>query len=203
MSKENISVANLMRQSAKQICYFRKRKENKPVTEAQKKGVEWQEKVSISEYREMRGCYETEKHLLFFSVDEVLVNNTSITFKEHKNIQGPIEDWYKEYCLLQTAVYHQLGLMQEKKELFTAKFFQKQRFTDKYLNYENKEIKSLLSLGEKVFYSVAPKSTELVKYFLRKLEHTYGYEEAEEWDRQFKFKDWKQLNKFVEFKQIK
>ena len=201
--KENISAANLIKQSCKQICYFRKKKEFAKPTQKQQRGIEHQEKVSISEYKEMRGCYETTKHLIFFSFDEVLIHENKLILKEHKMVEGSYEDWYEQYSILQTAVYHQLALMQEKKELFTAKFFQKQGYTTKYLNYEDKQLVSILSMGEKKLFSVKPLSTEIVSYFVKKLEASYSYETAEQWDIKYKFKDWQQLNKFVEYRQIK
>jgi hypothetical protein len=199
MEQEKLSIANLMRQSAMQLCYLRKKKQQKQPTQKQYAGVEHQKKVSISEFVEMRGCYSTSKYLLFFSFDEVFVHDDTVIFKEHKNIKGPIENWYLEYCLLQTAVYQQLAMMQEEKMLYTAKFFQKQGYNCNVINYENKKLRSILSLGEQNFYNVYPNSTELVNYFLRKADASQEYETAKQWDALYKFKDWHQLNKYLTF----
>lgn len=86
------------------------------------------------------------------------------------------------------------------KRKFNAK---KRGYTTKYLNYEDKKLSSILSMGEKKLFSVKPLSTELVNYFVKKLEASYSYETAEQWDAKYKFKDWKQLNKFIEYHQIK
>jgi hypothetical protein len=204
MNKEKLSASKLIKQSAMQICYFRKRNEEKPITKHIVDGTEYQKRVSISEYKEMRGCYESEKYLLFFAFDEVFINDdNSITLKEHKNIEGEIPDWYQNYSILQTAIYHQLALMQEKKELYTAKFFQKQGYNCNHIDYNGKTLKSVLSMGEIHIYDVKPKSEQLVQYLLDKADHTYDYEKAKKWDIEHKFKDYEFLSKYIDVRILK
>ncbi len=191
-----------MKQSAMQICYLRKKKENKPVTKRQLEGVKHQEKVSCSEFKEMRGCLEFREMLIFFSFDEVIVKGDTFILKEHKMVEGEYEDWYEQYSILQTAVYHQAALMQPNKELYTAKFLQKQGVQCNYLNYSDKKLRSILSMGEKVFFEVKPNCVELVHFYVRKAIASQEYETAKEWDRLHKFKEWNQLNKYLTFKRI-
>lgn len=202
-TKEKLSMSKLIKQSAMQLCFFRLRNMEKPITKKIIDGTAYQEKVSISEFKEMRGCYETEEYLIFFAFDEVFVDDDNITLKEHKNTEGKVEQWYIDSSILQTAVYHQLALMQEKKELYTAKFFQKQGYTCNHIDYNNKTLKSILSMGEQQIFEIMPKSAELVNHFVNKAKHTYDYDSARKWDAEHKFKDYNQLKQFINVKIIK
>jgi len=101
-SMENISCSDLIKKSAKTICYFRKKRKLYTVTEVQINGNINAEKKSISELKEMRGTYNINDNLLLhYTIDEIINEKDKLIFIEHKHIEDNsiIEDWYLHYSI--------------------------------------------------------------------------------------------------------
>lgn len=194
----NISASDLIKKSSKTICYFRNKKANYPVSERMLRGCEEAERKSVSEYKEMRGCYEHPFFLLFYSFDEIIPGKP-VQLIEHKNIeQGSIiEDWYVNSCILQVALYHSLAMKNPCKKYYTAKFFCKQGHETKYLDLAGQPIKSVLKLGNTTYYISVKKPDKIVDFYFEKATTTFEYFTAINWDIKWKFKEWEHLKKYV------
>ncbi len=207
MEKEkiNISCSDLIKKSAKAICYFRKKRKQFLVTENMIKGNESAERKIISELKEMRGTFVFDNVLLHYTFDEIQKTKNKITLVEHKNIEedSVVEDWYLNYSLLQVAFYHSLLILNPSKEYFTALFFRKQGFNTNYLKLETEKIQSILFIGTEK-YLIKPISPEIiVDFYFNKAIASMEYESAIEWDLNWKFKEYDNLKKTFSVKKLK
>jgi len=137
MEETNVSLSDLLKKSAKAICYFRNKKKQFPITSGMIEGNKVAERKTISELKEMRGTYKYKKFLIHYSFDEIQIEKSNdLILLEHKNItEGSIiEDWYIQYSILQTAVYRAFLELNPSKEYFTAKFFRKLGYNTNYID---------------------------------------------------------------------
>jgi hypothetical protein len=180
----NFSCADLIKKSAKTICYFRKKKKQQEVTPAMIKGNQMAEKKTISELKEMRGTYNIDNLLIHYTFDEIQKKNNKIVLIEHKNIEdeSDVEEWYVNYSLLQVALYRALLEINPSKEYFTAKFFRKEGFNTNYIKIENEKIKSILYIGDKKYKVKINSAHEIVNFYITKAKATFDYDSAIEWD---------------------
>jgi len=200
----NFSCADLIKKSAKTICYFRKKKKQQEVTPAMIKGNQMAEKKTISELKEMRGTYNIDNLLIHYTFDEIQKKNNKIVLIEHKNIEdeSDVEEWYVNYSLLQVALYRALLEINPSKEYFTAKFFRKEGFNTNYIKIENEKIKSILYIGDKKYKVKINSAHEIVNFYITKAKATFDYDSAIEWDVKWKFKEWDYLKRYISYKLI-
>ena len=209
----NVSCSELIKSTARSIIFKKdkKRKFNyiqKP-SEAQEKGVKHQEKISESEYKEMRGVFNHEDFNLFYSFDEVKVKPDKLIFIEHKNIEDMrmLEQWYIEYSIIQVALY--ASLVEHTNYLSTASFYKKQGYETKeiFITDQNKKFKLIFGNTEEVkeLKIKVLDSQKIIDFYLNKLEHTkiddielnQAYNKATIWDSKFKRKEFSILKEYI------
>ena len=213
---KNVSASNLIKRSAAQIVYYKSKtyfyNQNKPATKAQIKGNENAEKVSTSEYIEMRGTYVTpDQTLIHFTFDEIQKKENKTVFIEHKHIddENNLEDWYIQYSILQVALYQSLA--QDINHYVTAKFLRKTHET-KQLSVDNKRVFKLVFSNDdfKRVYKIKVTNPEkIIEYYLNKNTHSLlqnptdlakDYSIARKYDAEFKGHDWDNLKQFIKHK---
>lgn len=193
----HMSLSDLVKKSAMQICYLRKNKEMTPdPTPEQIAGAEEQKRKVQSKLVEMRGTYAFannfgQKILIHYAFDEIIPNDTSCLFVEHKNIPpgSTIELWYRNGAILQTAVYQAFAKCNEDKHLETAQFFINQGYSKLEFELENRYLRSELHLGDVVYSVTAVNFEELVNFYVRKAINTLNYDDAKQWDWKYKRKE--------------
>jgi len=195
----SLSCSNLIKQSAKQICFIRNKAKKAIVTKAQIAGNKSAEKNSKSEYKEMRGCYEADKFILFYCYDEIQISGKKLTFIEHKMANDP-QEWYFHQCLLQCAFYLALALENTNTVLFTSKFYQKQGNPFLVLDTDPFTIIHFKLMFGKALYSITiTDAKEIINFFIEKGRASLSYELAIEWDKQYKHKEYKVLSPFIHY----
>ena len=210
---KNVSASNLIKRSATQIVYYKSKayfyNQNKPATQEQIKGNQNAEKMSTSEYIEMRGTYVTsDQTLIHFTFDEIQKKENKTIFIEHKYIDNEknLEDWYIQLSILQVAFYQSLA--QDINHFITAKFLRKTHET-KQLLVDNKRVFKLVfsNDGFKRVYKIKVTNPEkILEYYLNKNKHSLlqnpaalnkDYSVAREYDAEFKGYDWDNLKQFI------
>ena len=201
---EHLSLSKLLKQSAMQTCYQRKNKVERPVTEAQVKGNEMAHAKSESKFIEMRGTYQHKELLIHYAFDEVQPNNVAARLIEHKNITSgkPVEMWYYESCILQTAVYQAFAQVNPDKHLQTASFFLAQGNPKMELDLTNLYLTSELQMSEKKYEVLLKDAKKLVEFYCRKAESTFDYDSAKSFDRRYKFKEYQHLQDYLIYRPI-
>lgn len=207
MSDIHLSLSALLKQSAMQSCYLRKKKKEKPVSEAMVQGNILAHEKSISEYVEMRGTYNHKSFnnfLIHYAFDEIEVNDKSALLIEHKNItsEKPVEMWYFESCVLQTAVYQAFAKVNKNKHLQTATFHIKEGNPKEELELNNLYLRSQLRMGDDVYTVVVTDPIKLVNFYCRKAEAILDYDNARKFDSLYKFKEYKALKECLSFRPI-
>lgn len=215
---KNVSASNLIKRSAAQTIYYKSKtyfyNQNKPATKAQIKGNQNAEKVSTSEYIEMRGTYVTpDQTLIHFAFDEIKKKENKTVFIEHKHIDNEknLEDWYIQFSILQVAFYQSLA--QDINHYVTAKFLRKTHEI-KQLSVDNKRVFKLVFSNDefKRVYKIKVTDPEkIIEYYLNKNKHSLlqnptnlnkDYSIAREYDAEFKGCDWDNLKQFIKYKRI-
>lgn len=198
-----MSLSKIMKQSAMQSCYLRKKNQEKTVTQQMIEGNKVAHEKAQSQYLEMRGQYKYQNLIINYSFDEIKVNEKALTLIEHKNIASgkAVEMWYFESCVLQTAVWK--AFMQENpdKHLQTATFFRREGNPLMELDITNKFLNSELHMGEKVYHVQVLDPKRLVEFYCMKAMSTFDYESAKKFDRQFKFQEYNYLQDCLSFRQ--
>jgi len=201
---EHLSLAQLLKQSAMQTCYKRKNKVVQPATEAQIAGNEMAHAKSESKFIEMRGTYEDEDRLIHYAFDEVKVNELSATLIEHKNITSgrPVEMWYFESCVLQTAVYQAFAQVNPNKHLQTATFFLQEGNPMVELELNNLYLNSELQMNDDKYKVLVMDAKKLVEFYCYKAKCTFDYTKAKAFDARYKFQEYKYLQQYLTFRPL-
>lgn len=204
MEKIHLSLSALLKQTAMQSCYYRKHKKEKPVTEAMVKGNEIANEKSISKYIEMRGTYEHKNLLIHYAFDEVDINDVSAMLIEHKNITSdrPVEMWYFESCILQTAVYQAFAHVNQNKILQTATFFTEQGNPRLELDLGNSYLNSQLHMGDKHYTVLVKDHKKLVEFYCKKALAIFEWDTAKAFDAQYRRKEYQTLLDCLSFRPI-
>ncbi len=204
----HMSLSDLLKKSAMQICYLRKNKEKVPeTTEAQQRGNDAAlEKAGDNKYVEMRGTYRLDRSpeqdiLIHYSFDEIFPNDVACLFIEHKNITdgSTVEHWYKNSSLLQTATYQAFAENNDNKLLQTANFYVQQDNPKLEFELGNRYLRSELHLGDQVYTVLPIESKTIVAFFLSKAIATLDYTTAKDWDNQYKHKEYDTLHTNVKY----
>ena len=201
----HMSLSDLLKQSAMQMCYLRKKNEKKPVTKGQIEGNKVAHAKSESKYMEMRGTYKMFNNLLIhYAFDEIQIEEKSTLLIEHKNIREdrPIELWYLQSSILQTAVYQAFVRENPSKDLYTATFYVKEGNPKLHLKLNNNYLRSELRMGDDHYSVVANDAKALVEFYCNKALATLNYESAKSWDAQYKHKEFHHLFSNFVYRQI-
>ena len=197
MEKEiiHMSLSGLLKSSARQLCYLRKNKKEKPVTDEQIEGNEAALKKSVG-LVEMRGTYEFEyldkKILIHYAFDEIQPNDMSCLFIEHKNIKSgsEVELWYRNSAILQTAAYQAFAKLNTNKHLETATFHIKDGYEKQEFDLGNRYLRSELHFGNYVYSVIATTPKDLVEFYKKKAITSLEYDPAKAWDDKYKFQEY-------------
>jgi hypothetical protein len=199
----NISASDLIKKSSKAICYFRKKQKQRTVTERQVNGNINALNKSTSTLLEMRGCYSFDNINIYFTFDEVIPNKSNYTLIEHKYVENAsiIEDWYRNYSILQVAFYKTLFQYSPKK-LITANFFINEGNPVNEIIID-KPYENILLFGNESYKIdvITPKT--IIDFYKKKSVSTIEYEQAIEWDLQWKFREYDFLKNSIKIKKIK
>jgi hypothetical protein len=193
----HMSLSDLVKKSAMQICYLRKNQEKQPEpTEQQIAGAEAGLAKAMSKLVEMRGTYSVPNNfgqtiLIHYAFDEIVPNDKACLFLERKNIPSgqTIELWYRNAAILQTAVYQAFAKQNTNRELETAQFFINQGNPKLEFDLGNLYLRSELHLGDIIYSVIAVDPRELVDFYIKKAIATLNYESAKQWDWKYKHKE--------------
>lgn len=205
MNELHLSLSQLIKQSAMQTCYLRKNNKAKPVTKAMIQGNDIAIDKSESEYVEMRGTYNHDNLLIHYAFDEVNVNDVSALLIEHKNITSgsPVEMWYFEYSILQTAVYQAFAQVNRNTKLQTATFYTNKGNPKLELDFGNLYLRSELRMDNRAYTVIATDAKKLVKFYCEKAVATLNYNDAKEFDLKYKHQEYKKLQECLSFRPVK
>lgn len=193
----HMSLSDLVKKSAMQICYLRKNQDRVPEpTPEQIAGSEASLAKALSKLVEMRGTYAIPNNfgqtiLIHYAFDEIVPNERACLFLERKNIpQGQtVELWYRNAAILQTAVYQAFAKQNEDKHLETAQYFINQGNPKLEFELGNLYLRSELHLGDIIYGVTATDPKALVDYYIQKAMATMNYDAAKQWDWRHKYKD--------------
>lgn len=204
-----ISLADLIKKSAKQICYIRQHQKQYPSNDNHKYIMN----DELKKYYNMRGTYEavvkvvtngTIEDMQFninYVFDTIEVNDLSSLFIEQKNITGSIEPWYKQSCLVQTATYLAFAKANKNRILQTAAYAIDSGEPCLKLDIGNKFLRSELRLDKRTAYFVYVGDPEkIIQYYIEKAMHTFNYNDAEKWDAKHKHKDFDFLHSSITYR---
>lgn len=197
----HISVASLVKCSARQLCFYRHNKTEKEVTPMMNEGQTFAQKNTTSKYVEMRGTYDYSKLRLHYAVDEIRVEGKTASFIEHKYLAPgtQVRLWYFEISLLQVALYNALALENKKKhntKYVTASFYPGKKQT---LDLSKHKIVSFLNFGTYYFQVSSTKPEALVDFYTKKAAASLNYDDAAKFDLEFKHKEYNKLKKYIKF----
>ena len=208
----NWSASDLIKQPARQMVFFGLKRQKckdyeKPITEEQAMGTEYQEKISTSEFIEMRGTYNYKDHLIHYSFDEIK-DDGNLIFIEHKNINdlSTLAEWYKQYCILQVAFYQSMATTVP--DFYTASFMRKKGHEIKHISSKDRDKVFILSFGNdnevKRYEIKVSNPEEIIKFYMNKLDHVVdlSYSEASIWGDKYKKKEFNKLQKYIITKRI-
>lgn len=199
------STANLVKQSAMQLCYRRKNNIDTVPTINMVENFKSQIEKSKSEYIEMVGSYKVDNHILYFSFDEIVKDGDKYDLVERKELNFPDpKSLYYHTSVIQVALYHSLLLNTSDHNLQTASFMLKMDypFNKLYIN-GNSTTRSILVFGKKN-YIIEPLNTKgLIDFYIHKMIASLEYGTAKDFDLQFRFKEFGYLNKYIFIKKLK
>jgi len=212
--EKKFSAADLIKCSARQMVYLANKKE-RIASYLQMKGVEYQSRIVADEKNhgivadEMRGCYncslDGDDITIFFCIDMVK-DGKFYEIKMNNDIDGNVrtdyEPWYFQISLLQCAFYKSLLLKMHDHTLYTPKFRIKEGFEKAALqiNPEWDYILKFGEIGEFVVDVVNP--DKIIDFYKNKIANITDYDAATDFDREFKHKEFKHLEKYIVYRQI-
>jgi hypothetical protein len=198
----SFSTSDLIKKSAKCICYFRNKNKQYVVTDNQIKGNEYAISKT-SGFIEMRGTFKKDNLILYYVFDEIRLKENIISFIEHKWVKdySLIEDWFLNMSILQMALYCSLHQINNNKEYNTASFFVKQdnNINKILINDNSKKEEYILYFGEKIINIDILNPNKIVDLYIEKAKASLDYETAIEFDFKYKFKEWENLNKYLTY----
>ncbi len=206
----HMSLADLVKKTAMQICYLRKNKEMTPdPTPEQIAGHEAQLSKAQSKLVEMRGTYAFANNFgqeiqIHYAFDEILPNDKSCLFLEYKNIPpgSTIELWYRNSAISQVAAYQAFAKANTDKHLETALFFINQGNPKLEFELGNRYLQSQLHLGDMIYSVVAVEFQELVNFYVRKALATLNYDQAKEWDYKYRRREFDYTHSYIAYRNL-
>lgn len=197
------SASDLIKKSAKQLVFFKHRKERQQATYGQIKGEAFQKKIVESKgaASELRGIFKRDDVIIFFCND--MYEEKSKTFTEIKSVdpERDCPDWYFESSLVQTAFYKSL-LMRSDGNMSTPSFRVKDGYDKIHVNVSTKSKYNLL-FGKDLYSIIVKNPDKIIQYYLDKIDSLDNYDSAGFYDAIYKFQDFKKLSKYFKFKKIR
>jgi hypothetical protein len=212
MKTIHMSLADLVKQSAFQICHLRKKPELKETTPEQIHGNELALEKSQSEYLEMRGSFkflynsDTEV-IIHYAFDEILLDfrddnkaqvmKGSQLYIEHKNIfkSDSLNEYTVYLYIMQLAAYAAFNEMNPNRQLQTAEFFIKEGNPKMLLKAKDPMHCFYLLRINNIKIDISIVDPELiVSFFKQKAIATLDYDRAKEWDIDWKMSTWAALS---------
>ena len=209
----HLSMSDLLKKSAKQLCFLRKNEDQKkPPSTQMIEGDETAHAKATSKYIEMRGTYKPDititkdigQFLMHYAFDEIHVNDKSALFIEHKNVKDPdtVETWYLHSSLLQTAVYQALVKKNPNRNLYTATFHVKDGSEKQHLELKNLYENSQLHIGDDKYTVLVTNPQKLIDFYIKKAIASFNYQSAEAFDDKYKFHEYAALKDCFTFRPI-
>jgi hypothetical protein len=209
----HLSMSDLLKKSAKQLCYLRLNplKEREPSQQMLDGNLSAEQK-STSKFIEMRGTYRPDKKLthplgqflMHYAFDEILVTDSSVMLIEHKNVKDPstVETWYLHSSILQTAVYQALVKRNPDTNLHTETFYVKEGHEKLHLNVKNLYVNSELHIGTDKYTIIVTEPGKLIEFYIQKTIASFDYRTADIFDANYKHKEYDVLKKHFTFRPI-
>jgi hypothetical protein len=194
------SASSLVKSSASQIMFLRGKKNSNVVNDNKIKGDAFANMNNRGIYKEMCSFYEIGKNRIYYSFDEIIDDDGNFVLMEYKSTdpKREIPLWYFQSSIVQVAFYRSLFLINEDNVYKTAKFHVKNGNEENTIRV-NKAF-SILQFGNE-YYDIKVKNYKnILNYYIDKMNCTFDFDSAKEWDSKNKFKDFENLNKFIIFK---
>lgn len=203
-TSNSISLSDLIKKSARQLCYLRKNKVIQPATEAQIEGNKIAIERTQSLYAEMRGTFSTDNITIYYAIDEVQVNDKAACLIEHKHIRNmdEVELWYRNASLLQTAVYQAFSKVNKNTLLETATFFVKEGNPKLEIDLKNRYIRSELHFGTEIYSVLVNNPQDIVNFYIQKSNMINDYDLASDWDKKYKHREFDYLHNHITYRLI-
>lgn len=200
-----ISASDIIKKSACQILYLRTHPKPQ-ATVRQLVGNEMADKISVG-FKEMRGIYSIRDIKVFYSFDEIQINDDETCFIEHKYVENhdEVEDWFFNYSALQIVFYAALHAVNKNKHYETATFMVSKGCTKEVIDlpiFVPDKNKFILQFGGKTYGITLKNPKAIVKYYLQKVESTRNYRDAQLWDNEHKFKDYEFLYTYFDIQPL-
>lgn len=203
------SAADLIKKSCRQMVFLRNKKEQ-IVSAMQRKGVQFQSKITeeIKEQNrgevaeELRGSYSYDNKTIFFCVDlyfnECFYEVKSI-FDKDGNVSDTYDEWYLNISALQCAFYKSLLMLGDNGRLFTPKFRIREGFEFKAQEI-NKFNDYFLIFGNVGKYKIEVSDPEaIIDFYKYKIESLVDYDTASIFDYKYKRKEFDILKEYFSF----
>ena len=206
----HMSLSDLLKKSAMQICYLRKNKEKTPpATKQQIEGnIAAHSKAMDEKFVEMRGTYCMDylklRILIHYAFDEISPHDKGCLLIEHKNIPSgsTVELWYRNAAILQTGAYQAFASENPSKHLETATFYINQGNSKNEFELGTMYLHSELHFGKLVYSVHVPKSREIVDFYKQKAIATLDYSTAKEWDAKYKREEFDAMHSNLSYRKI-
>lgn len=203
------SAANLTKMSAMQLCYSRGKE--KKVTPGMIVGDNYAKSISGA-YKEMRNHYafiddKGIRNVIFFSFDEIVLNDDSVDFIEHKFIRNHklVEDWLFPMSSLQLAFYYSLHRSSAIRRYVTANFALNKGERKKaiVLDGDSDCERAILNFGGIKHIVKVNDIDAIIEFYKKKALMSSNYDDASKWDKMYKHKEYSFLDNHYESHLIK
>lgn len=196
------SASDLVKQSAFQIWYLRRKRLRLAPTTSQKKGLEYQREVSTQNHglEEMKGIYIKDDVQISFCND--FINKTGVYEVKYVDLSRALPDWYFTVSLLQTAFYKSLLMLSDGKLVTPA--FKIKEGCEKVICMIDPNSNYFLLFGNKKYQIEVFNPYAIVNHFLEKARTTLEKEpySAQSHDAMYKHKDYEYLKQWFTYKKI-
>jgi hypothetical protein len=198
MKTLQLSLADLTKNSAKRLCdIIESQKHYTPNTTRN-----FTTNDALTKYHNMRGTYSIKVNValnntieevqfdIHYVFDEIETNDLGTLLIEKKNVTYPVQTWYKQICIVQTAAYQAFAKGNSNKILQTASFAIDRDEPSLKLDLKNKFLRSELKFGKKEIYFIyVPEPETVIQYFIEKAIHALNFKTARIWDEKHNYKD--------------
>lgn len=206
---QKYSASDLIKKSSRQIVFLRNKKE-RIATAMQRKGIEFQSKITndvrlsnkgiVAE--ELRGSYSYDDVTIFFCVD-LFANDcffeVKSVFDDDGNNSLEYEEWYLKNSILQCALYKSLLMLGDNDCLFTPKFRIREGFEYK-AQPVNKLNDYFLIFGDVAKYKIeVDNPMEIINFYKKKINSLCDYDTATVFDNMYKRKEFETLSNHFKY----
>jgi len=200
----NISLSNLIKQSAKQLCYLRLKHSTHTHIHNQLNLTKVLNDKNISRYDEMRGTCQFGILRINYTFSEMKVNDVSAELIEYKQTSKDIhkEMWYFESCILHSATYQAFAKINPHKILRTASFSLQKGNPLQAIDLTGLYLRSILHMDGKKYKIIVSDAKKIVKFFIEKAIASLDYDTAKKFDKEFKHKEFATLSPHMIYRSL-